>query len=155
MKAIQVNSEVKLTTGISIPAGAVFSVSTAQVFRSVAGLVPIKITPALHASLSALEDGLSAIDTATVIRLKNAQFIFKVPVEDYESRTAEDLFLDSLFILLSDYFGNDCAMVNAPDEKPADIAISAGDILGVPGSNSAPERAEEPKKSIIQRIFGS
>jgi hypothetical protein len=154
MKAIRTNKAVELTSGITVAPGAVFSIAKAQIFRPVAGLVPIHITPAFHCNIEAMEAGLEAIDVANIVALKGRQFVFRVPVDDYESRTAEDLFLDSMFILLRSAMPADYTMVNSPDARPAPIALSASDVIDLPGAPVSAPAAESKKTPLLRRIFG-
>jgi len=101
MKAIQINSNVNLTSGLSIPSGSVvviaegYSVNKSQKN----GVIPAQISTLVFASVQALAEGKAPIQG---IEDFNTTFAgLELSVADYETLAAETLLINAVYSALN------------------------------------------------------
>jgi len=104
MKALQINSEVNLTSGMVIPSGAVVILAEgyADIKNQKDGLIPSQIATFVYANKSAFESGkLSINDIADF----NTTISGNLTLENYETLPCETLLLTTLTDALSLIYG--------------------------------------------------
>ena len=97
MKAIQINTPVNLTSGISIPSGSVCVIAEgyADVKSQKDGVIPAQIATFVFASVEALAQGKAPIQG---IQDFNTTFSgLELSVADYETKSAEMLLINAVF----------------------------------------------------------
>ena len=97
MKAIQINSTVNLTSGLSIPSGSVCVIAEgyADVKSQKDGVIPAQIATFVFASVEALAQGKAPIQG---IQDFNTTFSgLELSVADYETKSAEVLLVNAVF----------------------------------------------------------
>jgi hypothetical protein len=97
MKAIQINTSVTLTSGLSIPSGSVVVIAEgyADVKSQKDGIIPAQIATFVFASVQALAEGKAPIQG---IQDFNTTFSgLELSVADYESKSAEVLLINAVF----------------------------------------------------------
>jgi hypothetical protein len=97
MQAIQINSNVNLTSGLSIPSGSVVVISEgyADVKSQKDGIIPAQIATFVFASVQALAEGKAPIQG---IQDFNITFSgLELSVTAYETQPAETLLIDAIF----------------------------------------------------------
>jgi hypothetical protein len=97
MKAILINSNVNLTSGLSIPSGSVVVIAEgyADVKSQKDGIIPAQIATFVFASVQALAEGKAPIQG---IQDFNTTFsALELTVADYESKSAEVLLINAVF----------------------------------------------------------
>lgn len=96
MKAIQINTPVNLTSGLSIPSGSVCVIAEgyADVKSQKDGVIPAQIAAFVFASVEALAQGKAPIQG---IEDFNTTFSnLELSVVDYQTKTAELLLIDAV-----------------------------------------------------------
>jgi len=96
MQAIQINSNVNLTSGLSIPSGSVCVIAEgyADVKSQKDGIIPAQIATFVFASVQALAEGKAPIQG---IQDFNTTFAgLELTVEDYETLAAETLLINAV-----------------------------------------------------------
>lgn len=107
MKAIQINSNVNLTSGLSTPSGSVCVIAEgyADVKSQKDGVIPAQIATFVYASVEALTSGK---DPVQGIQDFNTTFSgLSLSVSDYESKSAELLLVNALESALEAIYGVD------------------------------------------------
>jgi hypothetical protein len=97
MQAIKINSNVNLTSGLSIPSGSVVVIAEgyASVKDQKDGIIPAQIATFVFASASALAEGKAPIQG---IEDFNTSFSgLELSVTAYETQPAETLLIDAIF----------------------------------------------------------
>jgi hypothetical protein len=97
MKAIQINSAINLTSGLSIPSGSLVVISEgyADVKSQKDGIIPAQIATFVFASVQALAEGKAPIQG---IEDFNTSFSgLELSVTAYETQPAETLLIDAIF----------------------------------------------------------
>ena len=97
MKAIQINTSVNLTSGLSIPSGSVCVIAEgyADVKSQKDGVIPAQIATFVFASVEALAQGKAPIQG---IQDFNTTFSgLELSVADYETKSAEMLLINAVF----------------------------------------------------------
>jgi hypothetical protein len=97
MQAIKINSNVNLTSGLSIPSGSVVVIAEgyADVKSQKDGIIPAQIATFVFASASALTEGKAPIQG---IEDFNTSFSgLELSVTAYETQPAETLLIDAIF----------------------------------------------------------
>jgi hypothetical protein len=97
MKAIQINTSVNLTSGLSIPSGSVVVIAEgyADVKSQKDGIIPAQIATFVFASVQALAEGKAPIQG---IQDFNTTFAgLELSVTAYETQPAETLLIDAIF----------------------------------------------------------
>ena len=97
MKAIQINTSVNLTSGLSIPSGSVCVIAEgyADVKSQKDGIIPAQIATFVFASVQALAEGKAPIQG---IEDFNTSFSgLELSVTAYETQPAETLLIDAIF----------------------------------------------------------
>ena len=107
MKAIKINQEVNLSSGISIPSGSI--VVIAEGYASVKdvkeGLIPAQVVTSLFVSETAIQEGKSSI---TDVADFNPVFSgLSLSVADYQSKTAESLLVEAVESALVAVYGDE------------------------------------------------
>ena len=100
MKAIQINTPVNLTSGLSIPSGSVCVIAEgyADVKSQKDGVIPAQIATFVFASVEALAQGKAPIQG---IQDFNTTFSgLELSVADYETKSAETLLINSVYSAL-------------------------------------------------------
>ena len=96
MKAIQINTSVNLTSGLSIPSGSVCVIAEgyADVKSQKDGIIPAQIATFVFASVQALAEGKAPIQG---IQDFNTTFSgLELSVADYETLAAETLLINAV-----------------------------------------------------------
>lgn len=108
MKAIQINTIVKLTNGLAIPDGAVVVISEglAQVFAQKDGLIPAQIVNTVYVNKSAFETGLAPVDGNSIADFQTALYNLNLTVANYETQTAQDLLVTAVYDYLSTVYAS-------------------------------------------------
>ena len=107
MKYIQINTNVNLQSGITLPSGSVVVIAEGYVdIKSTKdGFIPSQIATLLYASLDALISGKSSIND---IADYNPVFSgLQLSIQDYETKTAEDLLVATVYNELSKIYGSE------------------------------------------------
>lgn len=97
MKAIQINTSVNLTSGLSIPSGSIVVIAEgyAAVKDQKDGIIPAQIATFVFASVQALAEGKAPIQG---IQDFNTTFAgLELSVSAYETQSAETLLIDAVF----------------------------------------------------------
>jgi hypothetical protein len=105
MKAILINSNVNLTSGLSIPSGSVVVIAEgyADVKSQKDGIIPAQIATFVFASVGALAEGKAPIQG---IEDFNTTFSgLELTVADYQTKTAESLLIDAVQSSLDQIYG--------------------------------------------------
>ena len=100
MKAIQINTEVNLTSGLSIPSGSVCVIAEgyADIKSQKDGFIPAQIATSVYANEQAYADKKSPI---TDIANFNPVFQgLKLSIPAYQTETAETLLIDAVVAAL-------------------------------------------------------
>jgi hypothetical protein len=101
MKAIQINTEVNLTSGLSIPSGSVCVIAEgyADIKSQKDGFIPAQIATFVYASAQAIAEGKQPIQG---IQDFNTTFSnLELSVADYETVPAETLLVDAVYNALN------------------------------------------------------
>ena len=103
MKAIQINTIVKLTNGLAIPDGAVVVISEglAQVFAQKDGFIPAQIVNTVYVNKSSYESGLAPVDGNSIADFQTALYSLNLSVANYETQTAQDLLVTAVYDYLA------------------------------------------------------
>jgi hypothetical protein len=112
MKAIQINSNVNLTSGLSIPSGSVCVIAEgyADVKSQKDGVIPAQIATFVFASVEALSQGKAPIQG---IQDFNTTFSgLELSVADYETKSAEVLLVNAVFNALDLIYPTQVEIVN-------------------------------------------
>lgn len=107
MKAILINSNVNLTSGLSIPSGSVCVIAEgyADVKSQKDGVIPAQIATFVFASVEALAQGKASIQG---IQDFNTTFSgLELSVADYETLPAETLLVNAVELALEQIYGVD------------------------------------------------
>ncbi len=107
MKAIQINTSVNLTSGLSIPSGSVVVIAEgyADVKSQKDGIIPTQIATFVFASASAFAEGKAPIQGIADF---NTTFSgLELPVDAYETISAESLLISSLYGALANIYGTE------------------------------------------------
>ena len=105
MKAIQINTSVNLTSGLSIPSGSVCVIAEgyADVKSQKDGVIPAQIATFVFASVEALAQGKAPIQG---IQDFNTTFSgLELRVSDYETKSAELLLINAVESALEAIYG--------------------------------------------------
>jgi hypothetical protein len=97
MKAIQINTSVNLTSGLSIPSGSVVVIAEGYADNKSQkdGIIPAQIATFVFASVVALAEGKAPIQG---IQDFNTTFSgLELSVADYETKSAEVLLINAVF----------------------------------------------------------
>ena len=111
MKAIQINSAVNLTSGLSIPSGSVCVIAEgyADVKSQKDGVIPAQIATFVFASVEALAQGKAPIQG---IEDFNTTFSnLELSVVDYQTKTAELLLIDAVENALEEIYPNQVEVI--------------------------------------------
>jgi len=111
MKAILINSNVNLTSGLSIPSGSVVVIAEgyASVKDQKDGIIPAQIATFVFASASAFAEGKSPIQG---IEDFNTTFsALELSVSDYETKSAEVLLTTAVFNALDLIYPNEIEVI--------------------------------------------
>lgn len=96
MKALKINEPVKLNSGISIPSGSIVIVTEGycDIKSTKDAKIPAQVATSLYVSETAIAEGKSPIlDIADF----NSTFSgLELSISDYETKTAESLFIDAV-----------------------------------------------------------
>ena len=104
MKAIQINTSVNLTSGLSIPSGSVCVIAEgyADVKSTKDGFIPSQIATFVYASIQAMAEGKSPIPDIADFNpvFSNLQ----LSITDYETVSAETLLIDAVYNALNQVY---------------------------------------------------
>ena len=105
MKAIQINTSVNLTSGLSIPSGSVVVIAEgyASVKDQKDGIIPAQIATFVFASVGALAEGKAPIQG--IEDFNNTFAGLQLTVADYETLAAETLLINAVYSALSAFYG--------------------------------------------------
>lgn len=103
MKAIQINTIVKLNNGLAIPNGAVVVISEglAQIVLQKDGLIPAQIVNYVYVNKSNYEEGKAPVDGNSISDFQTALYSLNLTVANYETQTAQDLLVSAVYDYLS------------------------------------------------------
>lgn len=111
MKAIQINTPVNLTSGLSIPSGSVCVIAEgyADVKSQKDGVIPAQIATFVFASVEALAQGKAPIQG---IQDFNTTFSdLQLSVTDYELQPAETLLVNAVYYALVAIYPNSIEVI--------------------------------------------
>ena len=111
MKAIQINTSVNLTSGLSIPSGSVCVIAEgyADVKSQKDGVIPAQIATFVFASVEALAQGKAPIQG---IQDFNTTFSgLELSVSDYETKSAELLLINAVESALEAIYPNEVEVI--------------------------------------------
>ncbi len=111
MKAIQINTSVNLTSGLSIPSGSVVVIAEgyADVKSQKDGIIPAQIATFVFASVQALAEGKAPIQG---IQDFNTTFGgLELSVSDYETQPAETLLVNAVESALEAIYPNSVEVI--------------------------------------------
>ena len=111
MKAIQINTSVNLTSGLSIPSGSVCVIAEgyADVKSQKDGVIPAQIATFVFASVEALAQGKAPIQG---IEDFNTTFSgLELSVSDYETKSAELLLINAVESALEAIYPNEVEVI--------------------------------------------
>jgi hypothetical protein len=96
MKALKINAPVNLNTGAVLSSGSlvVITEGLAQVFTTKEGSMNAQIVNAVYTSVEAFESGKSAV--SGIADFNPAMYSLSLSVEDYSTKTAEALLIDTV-----------------------------------------------------------
>jgi len=112
MKAIQINTSVNLTSGLSIPSGSVCVIAEgyADVKSQKDGIIPAQIATFVFASVQSIAEGKAPIQG---IEDFNTTFAgLELSVASYESLSAEVLLINAVESALEKIYPNQVEIVN-------------------------------------------
>jgi hypothetical protein len=112
MKAIQINTSVNLTSGLSIPSGSVCVIAEgyADVKSQKDGIIPAQIATFVFASVQALAEGKAPIQG---IEDFNTTFAgLELSIADYETKSAEVLLVNAVFNALDLIYPTQVEIIN-------------------------------------------
>ena len=114
MKAIQINAIVNLTNGLAIPSGAVCVISEglAQVFAQKDGLIPAQIVSNVYTSKANYEAGKAPVDGNSIADFNPAMYNLQLSVVAYETETAENLLVESVYDSLNAVYPAQCEIID-------------------------------------------
>jgi len=107
MKAIKINTSVNLSSGITLPSGAIVVIAEGytDVKSTKDGFIPSQIATLLFASLEALQSGKVSInDVADYTPVFSG---LQLSIADYQTKTAEQLLVDTVEEQLIAIYGAD------------------------------------------------
>lgn len=112
MKAIKINAEVNLTSGIVLPAGSIVVIAEgyADIKSQSEGVIPAQVATFVYASLEALQNGKTPI-----VEIADFNPVFtglELSVANYATVPAETLLVDAVFGALEAVYGEDVEVVN-------------------------------------------
>jgi hypothetical protein len=101
MKAIQINSNVNLTSGLSIPSGSVVVIAEGYSANKDQknGVIPAQISTLVFASVQALAEGKAPIQG--IEDFNNTFAGLQLTVADYETLAAETLLINAVYSALN------------------------------------------------------
>ena len=107
MKYIQINANVNLKSGITLPSGSVVMIAEGytDIKSAKDGFIPSQIATLLYASLEALQSGKVNIN-----EVEDFNPVFsglQLSISDYETKTAESLLVDTIETALKKIYGNE------------------------------------------------
>jgi hypothetical protein len=107
MKAIQINSAVNLTSGLSIPSGSVCVIAEgyADVKNQKDGFIPSQIATFVFASVQAITEGKAPIQGIEDFNTTFANL--ELSVVNYETMSAETLLVSAVYDALVAIYGAD------------------------------------------------
>ena len=96
MKALKINAPVNLNTGATLASGSlvVITEGLAQVFTTKEGSMNAQIVNAVYTSVEAFESGKASV--SGVADFNPAMYALSLSVEDYSTKTAEALLVDTV-----------------------------------------------------------
>lgn len=96
MKAIKINTNVNLNSGITLPSGAIVVIAEGytDVKSTNEGVIPSQIATLLYASLEALKSGKVSINDIADYTPVFSEL--KLSVADYQTKSAEQLLIDTV-----------------------------------------------------------
>ena len=114
MKAIQINTPVNLTSGLSIPSGSVCVIAEgyAQVFAQKDGLIPAQIVSSVYTSEANYEAGLAPVDGNSIADFNPAMYNLSLSVVAYQTETAENLLVNAVYDALEAVYPNQCEIID-------------------------------------------
>jgi hypothetical protein len=111
MKAIQINTSVNLTSGLSIPSGSIVVIAEgyADIKSQKDGIIPAQIATFVFASVEALAQGKAPIQG---IQDFNTTFSgLELSVSDYETKSAELLLINAVESALEAIYPNEVEVI--------------------------------------------
>jgi hypothetical protein len=111
MKYIQINTNVNLQSGITLPSGSVVVIAEGYVdIKSTKdGFIPSQIATLVYASLDALQSGKVNIN-----EVEDFNPVFsglQLSIQDYETKTAQDLLVATIYNELSKVYGTENVVI--------------------------------------------
>lgn len=123
MKALKINTSVNLNTGATLASGSlvVITEGLAQVFTTKEGSMNAQIVNAVYTSVEAFESGKASV--SGVADFNPAMYGLSLSVEDYSTKTAEALLVDSVKAQLETVYPGSVEEVDVtPYVAPAESA---------------------------------
>lgn len=113
MKAIKINTIVNLNNGLQVQSGSISVISEglAQLFLEKEGLIPAQIVSNVYSSVTNYENGKAPIDGSSIADFNPAMYNLQLSVENYKTKTAEDLLINAVYDSLNLVYPNDCEII--------------------------------------------
>ena len=127
MKAIQINTTVLLNNGLAIPSGAVNVIGEglAQIVLQKDGFIPAQIVSQVYVNKSTYEEGKAPVDGNSIADFKTALYNLNLTVANYETQTAQDLLVSTVYDYLSTvYAATDLEIIEVVAPVPTTETIS-------------------------------
>jgi hypothetical protein len=120
MKAIQINTVVKLTNGLAIPSGSVnvINVGLAQLFATKNGLIPAQIVSNVYTSKENYETGKAPVDGNSIADFNPAMYNLQLSVVDYQTVSAETLLVEAVYNSLDAVYPGNCVIIDVTAPVP-------------------------------------
>lgn len=113
MKAIKINTIVNLNNGLQVQSGSISVISEglAQLFLEKEDLIPAQIVSNVYSSVTNYENGKAPIDGNSIADFNPAMYNLQLSVENYKTKTAEDLLINAVYDSLNLVYPNDCEII--------------------------------------------
>ena len=111
MKSIKINTAVNLTSGLQVSSGSVVIINEgyADLKNEKDGFIPSQIITSVYQDSQSYLDGK---DPITGISDFNPSFYgLQMPVADYETQTAEDLLVNTVYNKLNEIYPNEVEII--------------------------------------------
>lgn len=112
MKVIQINTTVQLTSGLSVPSGSILVINEgyADLKDTKDGFIPSQIITSLYSSIESYQSNKDAI--SGISDFNPSFYGLQMPVTDYETQTAEDLLVNTVYNQMNTIYPNECAIIS-------------------------------------------
>lgn len=114
MKAIKIQQEISLNTGLFIPDGGIVVINEgyANLKSTTDGLIPCQIINSVYTSETSYTQGKSPVDGNSIADFNPSMYGLTLTMENYQTQTAEDLLTNAVFDYLSNIYPNNVEIIN-------------------------------------------